>query len=61
MNDLDKAILHLKIAAQDTSDRALVAYYKPGDEFYLDTLRESVERLEKALNEYHKAKEATNV
>lgn len=55
MHDLDKAILHLKIAAQDTSERALVSFYTPSDKFNRDMLHESVERLEKALAEYRDA------
>lgn len=58
MNNLDTAILDLKIAAQDTSDRAIVSFLTPSDKFHRDMLQDSVERLEKALAEYHKAKES---
>lgn len=51
MTDHEKKTLHLKLAAQDLSDRALIAYYTE-KQFHRDSLADSIDRLEKAIAEY---------
>jgi len=53
MTDHDKKTLNLKLAAQDVSERALIAYYTER-QFHRDSLADSVERLKEAIAEYEK-------
>jgi hypothetical protein len=53
MTDHDKKVLDLKLAAQDVSERALIAYYTE-KRFHRDSLADSVERLKEAIAEYEK-------
>lgn len=55
MTDHDKKTLHLRLAAQDVSDRALIAYYTE-KQFHKDSLADSVERLKEAIAEYEGSK-----